>query len=116
MELRSSQKNSRTVLLAAIARGVLGLSGLDVLRLRVHPVPFVILVMVPYPRHPVLQPFFVAPLWRKVQPVVSPDVYGPPARVAQRGGEDLAAPVLEEPARAGPFLAREFLQAVVVIH
>src|ERR1700687_3965203 len=63
-----------------------------------------------------LQPLFVAPLWRKVQPVVRPDEYVQPASVARIGVEDVAGPILVEHARAGPFPAWVFLQAVVVIH
>src|SRR5260370_5697680 len=61
------------MLLADAALGIRRLRGLHVLSLRVHLVPFVILVVVPHPRHPMLQPFFVASLWRKVQPVVRSD-------------------------------------------
>src|SRR6266850_1939007 len=64
VELRGSQKNSRAALLAAIGGRVLGLSGLHVPRLCVHLMPFVVLVMVPHPRHAMLQPLFVASLWR----------------------------------------------------
>src|SRR5258708_1199403 len=98
------------------ARGVLGLSGLHVLRLCVHLIPFAVLLVLPHPSPPLLQPLFVAPFWRKVQPVIRADEYVQPASVARICVEDVAGPILVEHARAGPFLAREFLQGIVVVH
>src|SRR5216684_913050 len=102
-------------MLAATARGVRGFSGLHVLRLRVHLVPFVVLVGVPDPSHSMLQALFVAALWRNVQPVVGPDEYVQPATVARISVEDIAGGILVEDARSGPFLAWKLLHSIVVI-
>src|SRR5260370_17393968 len=92
---------------AALARGVGGFSGLHVLGLRVHVMPFVVLVVVPDPRHSMFQPRFIAPLRRKVQPVVRTDEDVQPASVARIGVEDIPRSVLVNPASASSFLAFE---------
>src|SRR5439155_20810136 len=103
------------MMFAATARGVRGLSGLHVLRLRVNLVSFVVLVMVPHPGHGVLEPFFIAPFWGDVQPIVRSDEDVQPASVARIGVEDIARGAFVKHTRAGPFLAWELLHAIVVI-
>src|SRR5260370_11705802 len=103
-------------MLAAAASGIGGFSGLHVLGLGVDLVACVVLVVMPDPSHPVLQALFIAPLGRKVQPVVRADENVQPASVARIGMEDIAGRILVEHARAGSFLAPELLPWIVVVH
>src|SRR5260221_11785772 len=113
-EIAAKHSNSsRTVIFAATARGIGGFSRLHVLRVRIDPVAYVVLVVMPDPSHPMLQALFVAPLGRDVQPVVRADENVQPARVTRIGMEDIASRILVEHARAGPFLARELLHGIV---
>src|SRR5260370_17870975 len=72
--------------------------------------------MVSHPSHPMLQPFFVSSLGGEVQPVVRPNEYVQPARVAGIRVEDVPRSILIKHAGAGSFLAWELLHGVVVIH
>src|ERR1700682_551730 len=74
-----------------------------------------VFVVVANPGHRKRQVIFVAPLWRKVQPVVRPDLHVESPAVTGIGVENAAVPVLVERAHAGPLLPREMLHAVVVV-
>src|SRR6202171_4326659 len=103
------------VVLPGTARGIGALRGRVRLG-RVDELAVTVLVVVANPRHGIRQPIFVAPFWRKAQPVVRPDQRVEPAAVTRIRVEYAAGPVVVEHAHTGPFFARKLLPDVVVVH
>ena len=110
------QSEQAARLLLFVSRLLLLLRRLDVVRLHIHVVAFVVLVVVPHPSHLELQTILVAPLGDNVQPVVRTEERVQPAPIRRIGVEHISGGVLVEDAGAGPLLRRELLPRVVVVN
>src|SRR5260370_5697683 len=65
---------------------------------------------------PCFNPSSSRPFGVRSNQLYAPMSYVQPASVARIRVKDVAGPIVVEHARAGPFLAREFLHSIVVVH